>query len=172
MRGMRYYIAAPVFLVAFLLQTTVCWKLPIFGYSPNLLLCLVVVFTFLYDERYGLILGAVFGVILDIATSIYVGPYAISFVVVYLAVRMLRNVFNHEKLIPDVLMAIITTPVCVLLVWTIDHLCGVQLHFIFALRSLIPLVIMHAVITALLHLIFARSVIRHRTDMRYEGGRL
>jgi rod shape-determining protein MreD len=169
---MHYYIAAPVFLVAFLLQTTVFWKLPLFGYSPNLLLCLAVVFSFLYDERYGLILGAIFGIMLDIATSVYVGPYAISFVIVYLIVRLLRNVFNHEKLVPDVLMALIATVVCILVVWIIDRLCGIQLDFIFAIKSLLPLLIMHAVITALLHLIFVRSVVRYRNDSRYEGGRL
>ncbi|MDR1067850.1 MAG: rod shape-determining protein MreD [Clostridiales Family XIII bacterium] len=167
---MRYYFAAPIFLLAFLLQTTVFWRVTIFGYSPNLLLCLVVVFSFLYEERFGLVLGAVFGCLLDIATSPYVGPQAITFVMVYIAARLLRNVFNHEKLIPDVLTALIATPVNVLFVWLIYRLCGVPTNFIFALKPLLPLLLMHAVITALLHLIFVRSVIRYRHDRRYTGG--
>jgi rod shape-determining protein MreD len=169
---MRYDIAVPIFLLAFLLQTTVLWKLPLFGYSPNLLLCLVAVFTFLYDERYGLILGAIFGGMLDIATSAYFGPQAITFVMVYLVVRLMRNVFNHEKLVPDVLMALIATPINVIFVWVIDRFCGIPLHFIFALKSIFPLLLMHAAIAAVLHLIFVRTVIRYRNDRRYEGGML
>jgi rod shape-determining protein MreD len=167
---MRYYFAAPIFLLALLLQTTVLWRVTIFGYSPNLLLCLVVVFSFLYEERFGLVLGAVFGGLLDVATSLYFGPQAITFVMVYLVVRLLRNVFNHEKMIPDVLMALIATPINVFFVWLIYRMCGVPTNFIFVLKPLLPLLLMHAVLTALLHLIFARSVIRYRHDRRYTGG--
>jgi rod shape-determining protein MreD len=169
---MRYYIAIPIFFLAFLLQTAVLWKLPIFGVSPNLLLCLVVIYSFLYEERYGLILGALFGVILDIATSTLIGPQAITFVLVYLIVRILRNVFNHEKMAPDALMALIATPVNLLLVWFINRMCGVPENFIFILKALPPLLIMHAIITAALHPLFARTAIRYRSDSRYEGGTL
>jgi rod shape-determining protein MreD len=172
MKSMRYYIAAPIFLLAFLLQTTVLWKLPVFGHSPNLLLCLVVIFSFLYEERYGLILGAIFGVLLDTATSTLIGPQAVTFVLVYLIVRALRNVFNHEKLIPDALMAIIATPVNLLFVWLINKAFGVPDDFSFTLKALLPLLIMHAIITAALHPLFARTVIRYRSDRRYEGGML
>ncbi|MDR2610829.1 MAG: rod shape-determining protein MreD [Clostridiales Family XIII bacterium] len=172
MKTMRYYAAVPIFLFAFLLQTTVLWKLPVFGSSPNLLLCLVVIFSFLYEERYGLILGALFGVLLDIATSALIGPQAITFVAVYLIVRVLRNVFNHEKLIPDVLMALIATPVNLFLVWLINRICGVPEHIIFVVKALLPLLLMHMAITALLHPLFARTAIRYRSDSRYEGGRI
>jgi rod shape-determining protein MreD len=169
---MRYYIAAPLFLIAFLLQTTVLWKLPVFGHSPNLLLCLVVIFSFLYEERYGLILGAIFGILLDAATSTLIGPQAITFVLIYLIVRVLRNVFNHEKLIPDALMALIATPVNLFIVWLINLICGVPEHIVFVLKALLPLLIMHAIITAVLHPLFARTAIRYRSDRRYEGGTL
>jgi rod shape-determining protein MreD len=171
-RSMRYYVAVPIFLLAFLIQTTVLWKLPVFGWSPNLLLCLVVIFTFLYEERYGLVLGAIFGVLLDAATSTLIGPQALAFVTVYIIVSLLRNTFNHEKLIPDVLMVLAATPVNLGLVWLLSHICGVPGNFIFVLRALLPLLLMHAVITAVLHPLFARSAIRHRGDRRYEGGTL
>jgi rod shape-determining protein MreD len=167
---MRYYYAIPIFLVAFLLQTTIIWRLPIFGYSPNLIYCLVVVFSFLYEERYGLILGLVFGMLLDISTSLYFGVQTISLVFVCLAVRLLRFAFNHEKFVPDVIIAAGLTPVNVFIVWTIYHLCGLPLSVAYPVDSLLPLVIMHAIIVLILHLILVRGVLRFRQDRHYSGG--
>ena len=53
---MRYWKAAIAFAVAFIMQTSLLNVISIKGYTPNLLLCLVVVFSFLYEEDlYGLV---------------------------------------------------------------------------------------------------------------------
>jgi rod shape-determining protein MreD len=165
---MRYYIATPVFLLAFLLQTLVLGRFTVFGQSPNLLLCLVVVFSFLYEERYGLVLGLVFGAMLDIATSWYFGVQTITFVLTYGFVSLFRNIFNHEKLLPDMLMAVGATPLNCFLVWGVYRLCGSPSNVMNAVHSLPVLLVSQCVLTGVLHLIFVRSVIRHRKDRKAE----
>ena len=66
--NMRWYKAVIIFIIVFIVQATLLWRMPVYGYAPNLLLCFLCVFSFLYDERYGLILGTSTGVLLDIAS--------------------------------------------------------------------------------------------------------
>jgi rod shape-determining protein MreD len=168
--GMRYYVAVPVFLAAFLLQTTLLWRLPVFGFSPNLLLVLVAVFSFLYEEHFGLILGIIFGLLLDAAVSPFFGMQALSFVLVYIIVRLLRMVFNPEKVLPDVLMCVIATIIGAFIPWIIYVLCGLHSDIINVIRSLPVLIIMQAVLGFILHMIFVRSIIRYRSDRKFKGG--
>jgi rod shape-determining protein MreD len=167
---MRYYYAIPIFLIAFLLQTTILWQYPIFGYSPNLIFCLVVVFSFLYEERYGLILSIVFGMLLDVSTSLYFGVQTLGLLLVCISVRLLRLAFNHEKFLPDIIIAAGLTPVNIFIVWAIYHLCGLPLSVMYPVYSLLPLVIMHTIIVFILHLILVRGVVRFRQDRHYSGG--
>jgi rod shape-determining protein MreD len=169
MSAMRWYIAAPVFFAAFILQITVLSELGLWGYSPNLLLCMVCVFSFLYRAPYGLIMGAVFGALLDVATSWYFGPQAISFVLAFVIARPFGKVFNHEWFLPQIIVAAIATPVNVFIMWGMGKAAGSPVHVRFALESLPALLLMHCILVVVLHFIFVRSVIRHGIDRKYYG---
>ena len=61
---MRYWKAGIIFLIAFFIQPSLLNMINIGGYTPNLLLCLTVIFSFLYEkEYYGPLLGAVSGLL-------------------------------------------------------------------------------------------------------------
>lgn len=167
---MRYPLAIPLFLLAFLIQTTMLWRIPIAGFSPNLLLCMVVVFSFIYHERFGLILGISFGLLLDISTSLYLGVQTISFVVIFVIVRVFRNVFNHESMLTDMLMGVLATPINILLVWLLNRMMGEQISIVLALKSILPLSIMHFLLVGVLHFLFIGTVIKYRQDMRFTGN--
>ena len=63
---MKYWKAGIFFLIAFFIQTSLLNLISVGSYTPNLLLCLVVIFSFLYEkDMYGLVYGAVFGLIYD-----------------------------------------------------------------------------------------------------------
>lgn len=166
---MRYYLAIPLFLLAFLLQTTIFWRIPIAGYSPNILLCMVVVFSFIYQERYGLILGIAFGLLLDISTSLFLGIQAISFVVVFLIVRLFRSIFNHESMLTDMIMGVLATPLNLFIVWLLNKMMGESLSVILVLKAILPLSIMHFILVGIIHLIFIGTVIKYRRDMKFTG---
>ena len=55
---MKSWKAGIFFLIAFFIQCSFLNVISIAGYTPNLLLCLVIVFSFLYEEQiYGLLYG-------------------------------------------------------------------------------------------------------------------
>ena len=88
---MKYWKAAILFTIAFLIQASLLNLVSIGGVTPNLLLCLVVVFSFLYeDELYGIIFGAVFGVAYDICFSSVTGYTAIALVLTSLMILIVR----------------------------------------------------------------------------------
>jgi rod shape-determining protein MreD len=169
MSSMRWYIAIPVFFAAFLLQTTLVWRIDLWGHSPNLLLCMVCAFSFLYREPYGLYLGAAFGALLDVATSWYFGGEAISFVLAFLIARPFGKVFNHEWFLPQIGIAALATPVNVFLLWGIGRIGGSPAHIHFALESLPPLLFMQCALVVAIHFLFVRTVIRHGIDRKAYG---
>jgi rod shape-determining protein MreD len=166
---MRWYIAAPVFFAAFLIQTTLIWRVDLWGHSPNLLLCMTCVFSFLYNERYGLILGAASGALLDVATSWYFGGQALSFVIAFLIARPFGRVFNHEWFLPQIGIAAIATPVNVFMLWGMGRLGGSPVHIHYAIESLPSLLLTQCALAVFIHFIFVRTVIRHGIDRKSYG---
>ena len=165
----RYVLTALGFLFALILQTTVLKHVAIMGYSPNLLLCLIVVSSFLYDEKVGLIYGVLSGLLLDLSTGLYVGPSAIAFVLVYLFVISMRMIFNHERLLPEFLLAGVSTPLFMFTYWLLYKLAGSPVSVMLVLKALPVLLIYNAVIIIVLHLILVRGVIRYKRDSSLTG---
>jgi rod shape-determining protein MreD len=132
------------------------------------LLCLIIVFSFIYEGFYGLVLAVVFGALLDIATSQYFGIQTISFVFAFSICAFFRRIFNHEKILPDMLMAVLATPICAFFVWLVYHVAGSPVSVQYTVDSLPVLMISQTILVGILHLIFVRSVIRHRKDRRRE----
>jgi hypothetical protein len=65
-------------------------------------------------------------------------------------------------------MAAIATPLNAFLVWGIYRFAGSPMDVMIPLRSLPVLLLSQCILTGLLHLLFVRSVIRHRRDRKVE----
>lgn len=165
----RYIFGFLGFLIVFLLQTTVLKHIAIFGYSPNFLLCLVVVCGFLYDENFTIIYGILFGLLLDFSTNLYIGPSALAITAVFIFVRIMRIFFNHERLLPEFLLAAVSTPIYILLFWACYKMAGSPVSILVALKAMPVLIIYNGIIIILLHLILVRGVIKHRRDANISG---
>lgn len=165
----RYILSFIAFFIALLLQTTVLRHIAIMGYSPNLLLCLVVVCSFLYEEKIGLIYGAVFGLLLDMISSQFIGPSALSFVIIYIFVRIMRIFFNHERLLPELLLAVTSTPLYILTLWMFYKIASSPVSIIIVLKAMPVLIVYNGVIIVLLHLFLVRGVIKHKRDANISG---
>jgi rod shape-determining protein MreD len=169
MSFMRWYLAVPVFFAAFIIQTVLFPWFELWGYSPNLLLCMTCVFSFLYRTPYGITVGVPFGALLDVATSWHFGPQAISCVIAFLIARPFGKVFNREWFLPQIAIVAIATPVNVFVMWGMGRLAGSPVHVRFAVESLPALLLMHCALAVILHFIFVRSIIRHGIDRKYYG---
>ena len=172
----KYIIGCLGFLLVFILQTTVLKHIAILGWSPNVLLCLVAVCSFLYEEKIGLVYGIIFGLLLDLVTGPFIGPSAIAFTLVYLIALALRTVFSYERIIPELLLAGISTPLYSFSVWLLSTLAGHPISIILVLRSLPVLLIYNGIIIILLHLLLVRTATRNKKDTKikdkfiYRGG--
>ena len=106
---MKHWKAGIIFLIAFLIQPSLLNMINIAGYTPNLLLCLVVIFSFIYeDEMYGVVYGAAFGVLYDVCYSQVIGPTPIALTVVAICIILAREYANIENIINMWIVSIIS----------------------------------------------------------------
>lgn len=166
----RYLFTGIWFIVALIIQTTVLRHIAILGYSPNLIMCSVVVFSFLYQEKVGLVYGVIFGLILDAITAVYIGPSAISFTLAYMFITFIRHFFNHEKLLPEILLSAVSTLVNLCIMWVFYSLSGHPTSIMIMVKALPVLLVYNTVVVIILHLIFVRGVIKHKRDNKVTGN--
>ena len=79
---MKIRIAALLFTGAFLIQGSLLNLFAVMGVTPNLLLCLVITLTLLYDTDRAIYLGAAFGVLYDLIYSDVIGVASIGLLIV------------------------------------------------------------------------------------------
>lgn len=167
---MNYAVAGAVFFVCWLVQTTLLWRIWPLGAAPSLLLCAAVCFAWLYSANYSLVYAFVFGLLIDIQTQTLLGPTALSLVLCCIPAYILRRQFNLERALPAVFAALAATLIYVFALWAICHASGAAAGILLTIRTLPGLLLSHAVICFLLHILFVRTIIRHRRDRRYSGG--
>lgn len=167
--NVRYFTCFLLFFLVFIIQTTMLKHIAILGYSPNILLCLVVVSSFLYDEKVGLVYGLIFGVLLDLTTGTIVGPSSVGFALVYVFVIIMRRIFSHERLLPEFLLAVVSTPLYVFTVWGLCKIGGAPIGVMLVVKALPVLIVYNCVFIVIFHLILVRGVIKHRRDAKITG---
>ncbi|GHU49856.1 hypothetical protein FACS1894127_4050 [Clostridia bacterium] len=158
------------FIIAFAVQSTLLRYFTINGVAPNLLLCLVIVFAFLYDRPYGIVFGTIFGVLWDISFGIYVGISSIALLFVALAMILLKKFLNHELLLPALVGGLAGSLINNGIYWGLYMLLGIPHSMTYILKSQPTLIVYNTVLVLVLHLILRRGVIRHRRDQYYKGG--
>ena len=125
---MKYWKAGVFFLIAFLFQTSLLNMINVGGYTPNLLLCLTVIFSFLYEkDMYGLVYGAVFGLIYDVCYNYVIGPTPIALVIVSVLVLILREYANIENIISMWTVSVISFLSYYFINWGLYKIAGTPL---------------------------------------------
>ena len=163
--SMSYRKAGILFLVAFLIQTSFLNLVIIKGYTPHLLLCLVVVLSFLYENQlYGVVFGAIFGVLYDICFSSCVGPMGISLVVVGIVILVLGEYTNIESILNMWIISTLSIFLYYVLNWGLFHLAGNPIGFLYILKKLPGEYIYSFAVITILYFILIRKAAKHRVD--------
>ena len=166
---MKYKYAACLFFVAFITQTTLMNAFSVFGVTPNLLLCLVVVFSFLYDDsNYGLVLGVIFGLLYDICFSQYVGIAALAFFLISLGIMLFTGAMGKEAVFSVIIISVPSTVFYTLLYWAILALMGSNHSFLFMIQFLPYYVVYNTVVVVIMYFLMIKKVIRHHNDRYYK----
>ena len=166
---MRYWKAGLIFLIAFLIQPSLLNMINIGGYTPNLLLCLVVIFSFIYEEEmYGIVFGSFFGVLYDVCYSDVIGPAPIAFLVVAVGIMMAREYVNIENIFNMWIVSILSFCTYYLINWGLHRLAGNPIGIMYVFGK-VPWIILYsmAVIT-IIYLILIRKAVRYRRDRYFK----
>ena len=162
---MKSWKAGIFFLIAFFIQCSFLNVISIAGYTPNLLLCLVIVFSFLYEEQiYGLLYGVLFGVFYDICFADVVGPTPIALVLVALVIFVLREYANIENIVNMWVTSLLSILFYYALNWALQHLAGNPIGLLYVLKTLPWLTLYALSLMTVLYLILLRKMTRHRKD--------
>ena len=169
---MKYRYSFLIFFAAFILQTTVMNHFRIFGMSPNLILCLVVVFSFLYEGYHGIFFGLLFGFVSDVFSAEIIGIAAMCNFAVALICSELKRYLYKDSRISVTIVSLIGTALYALLYWSVSRMLGSSAGFLFVMEKEAVLLIYHIVIVLAIYQVVSRSVIRHRSDRYMYRGNL
>lgn len=162
---MRYLKAGAAFLVAFLLQGSLLNMFSIAGHTPNLLLALVVMLSFLYEkEMLGITFGAVFGLIYDMCYCDVLGPTAIAFVITSVCVLLMRYYANVENIISMSVVSVIAFLVFYIAQWGLMTLAGNTIGLGHVLLGSIVTMIYTLVVNIVIYKVLIKNVVKHHRD--------
>ncbi|MEG1584049.1 MAG: rod shape-determining protein MreD [Anaerovorax sp.] len=166
---MKSPISFIIFFIGFILQSTIMMPLRIGGVSPNIILCLVIVFAFLFDNYQCFVFAILFGLLQDICFSQTIGVAAGSYFLVAMGVYALQGLVNKENRLSIICTTIGGTLVYSLLYGCISTVFGASYSALVILKVQPILIIYNIVVVMILYSIFARKVIRHKEDKNFKG---
>ncbi len=162
---MKYWHAFIIYLVAFICQPFLYGLLPTLGIDLNLILCLTVVLTLVYEDRFpGLFFGPIFGLLSDCLYAPYVGPEAFAIAIVGVLVFILREYINIENVLNAIFILIASTWLFVSVLWCVYYLIGSTYSYMAALHELPIQIILNTIVGIVIYRIVIKRVIRHRRD--------
>lgn len=161
---MKMRFAVIIFLVTFFIQGTILNLFSINGATPNLILCLVTIFTFLYEDYNGLILGVVFGLLADLCMAQHLGVAAFSYLMVGLMIMIFRETINKENIISIIIVSISATLLFNLIYFIINACFGSVYSLIYWLKMQPLYIVYNTVVLYILYLIFIKKVVKYRND--------
>ena len=167
---MNYKKAFIIFLAALLLQGSFINIISVFGVTPNLILCLVVIFSFLYNDRYyGIVYGIVFGIMYDICFMQYTGTSALAFFGIAFVILFLSDILNRENLATILLITGAVTVVYNLFIWVMYFFFGSNMSILYMLAKLPIMVVLNVLLVFIMYQVFIRKVVRFRNDRFFKG---
>lgn len=162
---MKYWKAGLIFLVAFLIQGSILNMISIGQSTPNVLLCLVVIFSFLYDkEMYGILFGAFFGLLYDVCYNYVYGPTAIAFLLVAVLVMLLRYYANIENTVSMAVVSLISFVTYYVLSWRLMKFTGNPLGLGYVMTKATPVIIMSMIVIIIMYKLMIKDVVKYHKD--------
>ncbi len=165
---MKYRYAIIAIAVAFWLQGSALNLISVFGITPNLILCLVTGFAFLYENSYFTGVCAIAaGLLTDVFYMPYVGITAMSYFLVFLGIICLRMLLNKESIVVMMLVMAASTVTFQLLVWALSLMMGTEIPFLTVPGRLPLQILLNIGVIALFYAAVSGKVIRYKNDRYY-----
>lgn len=148
----RNITVAFVILICFVMQTTVFQYFNFAGISPNLLIIVTASYGFMHGRKYGMTVGFICGLLMDIFYGSVLGFYALIYLYIGAANGMFRRVFYQNDI--KLPLALITASdfaysfVCYILLFLLRG----RLQFLFYVKNIIlPEILYTILVTVFLY---------------------
>ncbi|WP_324823377.1 rod shape-determining protein MreD [Sinanaerobacter sp. ZZT-01] len=161
---MKYGHSFILFLAAFLLQSTVLNHLSFFGVTPNLVLCLVIVLTFLYDEYPGIVGGLLFGLIQDLCFGEIIGIASLAYFAIGLSILYVKKLLYQDNVLSILFITISSTLGYYLIYWGVFFLFNGHYHFLYMAKILPISIIYNNIFTIFYYLIIGKTLEKNPKD--------
>jgi rod shape-determining protein MreD len=169
---LKYRYSFLLFLAMFLLQSTIMNHFAVLHMAPNLILCLVVIFSFLYEGYHAIIFGILFGLIIDVCFGEIIGVASLSFFAVALTCLEMKRYLYKDSRISVMIVTTVGSAVYSLFFWGIYRMLGSAFEFIYILKMEGVVLAYNIVVTLIIYQLVSRSVIKHRGDRYMYRGNL
>ncbi|MBQ3924154.1 MAG: rod shape-determining protein MreD [Firmicutes bacterium] len=157
-----------LFILAFLMQMSVVNLISFRNMGPDLIMCLMIAITFLYDDGYRSIPFALFfGLLLDVCAHQFVGVTPMIYLVVGIFAAACRIWLNAEKMTTLAVTGVIATFIYETLYFAFMKLLGNPLGAGFILLKEPVFMIYNVAILALLFLAMHKKAEQYHND-RYQ----
>lgn len=164
---MKIRIAAIIFTFAFIIQGTLLNNLAFFGITPNLILCLLIAFTFFYEEETAIYIALVFGIISDISFSNIIGVSSLGYLLVGFLIVKFRPLLNKENILASVIFGALGTLVFNIFYWIFTNVNTNHYSLTYILRMQPIYIITNLIVMVLIYFVLINRVVRHRSDRYY-----
>lgn len=153
------------FIVAFLLQLSLVGIISIGNYGPNLILCVMVIITFLYEDGYRSIPFGIFaGLLLDICSGIYVGITPLLMLVCGIFAAAARIWLNTEKIYTMITTITICTILYDTLYFVAQKILGDPLGIGFVLKQEPVYILYNVAVCTIMFLIMHKKAEEYHND--------
>ncbi len=154
-----------LFLLTFLFQLSVVNLIEIKNAGPNLVMCMMIIITFLYEEGYRSIpFGIFFGLLLDICAGSYVGPCALSMFAVGIFAAACHVWLNVEKIITLIASAIISTVIYQVAYYGIMKTLGSPMGIEYAAKMLPVYIVYNVIVLVIMFLVMHKKAEEYHND--------
>ena len=109
-----------VFLICFIFQSTLLRNFSIFGVAPNLILVLLTVFSFYFENYVGVTFGVIFGMMQDIALGQVIGMSALIYFAIGMGLQAVRVSVYRDNIIVMFLISVCGTAAYAFSYWAIS----------------------------------------------------
>lgn len=157
-----------IYLAAFLLQPFLQNLVPFIGNNLNLILCLTVMFVFVYESPgQGIFFGSVFALLSDLFYGQYTGVAVLAMVVTAIAVYGLKYFTHIENFGNAIIFMAGATLLYAAVYWAVYAAIGSAYTFGYAMGHVLPQAVLNSVAGLGVYFILVRRVIKHRRDRYY-----
>ena len=159
---MKYRYGFAAFLAAFILQSTIVYHISVFGVVPNLILVLVIAFSFLFEDKQGMVFGILFGLLQDVLFSEVIGISALCYFLVSLGTSEIKRFLYRDNIISVAFISAGGTVVYNLLNWALSAMFGGIYGVLYFLARLPIAIIVNFFILIPVYWFIVRKVIKYR----------